>query len=243
MATTTTNTNTGEEASERQRKRAERGLRSTQSVKSDRLPPAPRERKPGLAALAVLLIVGGAALAGLLAIRADERVPVIVASANISAGEQITEAHLGTMAVAADSDSLLIPESQTGQLVGQYATVDIADGQLVDTTMVGGEGLLDEGEVIVGATLAEGRMPGGGLSEGDDVDLIRVVDGEADVLVRDAEVSYAEGGGEGDGFGASGQDVSFILSREQAPEIAAVAAAGELAVIQVTAGPAGSAGE
>lgn len=240
---TTTNTNAGEEASQRQRARTERGLRSTASVKSDRLPPAPRERKPGLAALAVLLIVGGAALAGLLAIRADERVPVIVASTNISAGEQITEAHLRTMAVAADSDSLLIPESQVGQLVGQYATVDITGGQLVDTTMVGGEGLLDEGEVIVGATLAEGRMPGGGLSRGDDVDLIRVVDGEADVLVRDAEVSYAEAGSSDGGFGASGQDVSFIVSREDAPEIAAVAAAGELAVIQVTADPAGSAGE
>ncbi len=235
---TTTNINTGEEASERQRARADRGLRSSASVQSDRLPPAPRERKPGLAALAVLLIVGGAALAGLLAIRADDRVQVLVASENIPAGTQITSDHLGTMAVASESD-LLIPASQVDLLIDQFATVDISEGQLIDTTMTGGEGPLNEGEVIVGATLPEGRMPGDGLSKGDDVDLIRVADGDAEVLVEDARVHYAERD-QGDGFGGSGQDVSFIVNRDAAPEIAAVAAAGELAAIQVSAGLAGS---
>lgn len=38
-----------------------------------------------LAALAVLLIVGGAAAAGLLALRADERVPVLAAAREIAA--------------------------------------------------------------------------------------------------------------------------------------------------------------
>lgn len=239
---TTINTGTGEEASERQRARADRGIRSNASVQSDRLPPAPRERKPGLAALAVLLIVGGAALAGLLAIRADERVPVLVASQNIPAGEQIAAEDLGTMAVASESD-LLIPESAVGDLVGRYATVDVSAGQLIDATMHGGEGLLGEGEVIVGATMPEGRMPGGGLERGDQVDLVRVADGEADVLVRDAEVSYAERGGDDGGFGNSGQDVSFIVSREDGPQVAAIAAAGELSVIRVSANSSSSAGE
>lgn len=239
---TTTNTNTGEEASERQRARADRGLRSTASVQADRLPPAPRERKPGLAALAVLLIVGGAALAGLLAMRADERIDVLVATEAIPAGEQITADALGTTAVATGSDSLLIPESDAEQLLGRYAAVDISEGQLIDTTMSGTEGMLGEDEVFVGATLAEGRMPAGGLVQGHSVDLVRVVDGQAEVLVRDARVSRAESG-DGGGFSGSGQDVSFIVSREDAPEIAAVAAAGELAAIQVTEDLSSAAGE
>ena len=42
------------------------------------VPAPPRRRRPALTALAVLLIVGGAALAGLLAVRMDSREPVLV---------------------------------------------------------------------------------------------------------------------------------------------------------------------
>ena len=58
---------------DRRRAREERGLAPAAS-RGDRLPPPPRERRPALAVLAVLLIVGGAAVAGLLALRADTRV-------------------------------------------------------------------------------------------------------------------------------------------------------------------------
>ena len=53
------------------------------------LPSAPRERRPLLAALAVLLIVGGALLAGLLAMRLDQRAQMLAAKDTIKAGQVI----------------------------------------------------------------------------------------------------------------------------------------------------------
>ena len=74
-----------------------------------------------LAALAVLLIVGGAAAAGLLALRADTRVPVLVAARDIATGEQITAEALSTTPVAAEG-TLLIPANRLDELVGTYAS-------------------------------------------------------------------------------------------------------------------------
>ncbi len=54
-----------------------------------RLPGAPRERKPALAALAMLLILGGALGAGLLVIQGSKRVAAIEISQQIGAGQRI----------------------------------------------------------------------------------------------------------------------------------------------------------
>ena len=62
-------TTTGGTAVERQRQRASRGIGRSAGGPANRLPAPPRQRRPALAAIAVLLIVGGALLAGLLAIR------------------------------------------------------------------------------------------------------------------------------------------------------------------------------
>src|SRR5918998_1807420 len=115
-------TQTTDAANERQRAREQRGIRSNQRVRAEntRLPSPPRQRRPALAALAVLLIVGGAAIAALLAMRVDERTPVLRLAGDVAAGEQITAEHLETTQVAAELDTL-IPESQESQVVGQYA--------------------------------------------------------------------------------------------------------------------------
>src|SRR6266849_3057112 len=54
-----------------------------------RVPRAPRERKPVLAALAVLLILGGALGAGLLVIQGSKRVAAIEISQPVGAGQRI----------------------------------------------------------------------------------------------------------------------------------------------------------
>lgn len=76
--------------------------RGADDRRADRLPPAPRERRPLLAAFAVLLIVGGAAVAGLLALRADTRVPVLVLARDVATGQQITADDLAVTPVASE---------------------------------------------------------------------------------------------------------------------------------------------
>lgn len=190
-----------------------------------------------LAALAVILIVGGAAAAGLLALRGDERVPVLVATHEIPAGSEITTDDLTTVAVAAEGTKL-IPSSQSGLLAGQYAKLTIAEGQLLDTTMVTATAPLQPGLVAVGASLGSGRMPASGLQAGDLVQLVQVADGVGDVLVPDALVSSYHAPESGTA-GASSATVTFIVPSDEGATIAAVAAAGELAVVLVERGTVG----
>jgi len=201
--------------------------------RTDRLPPAPRERRPALAALAVLLIVGGAAVAGLLALRMDTRVQVLVAAGDIAAGEQIEESDLTSTPVGADGVAL-VPADQAAEIVGSYARVSIAAGQLIDTSMLGATGALQPGTVAVGAALDVGRMPASGLQPGDVVQLVQVRDGEGTVVVPDARVSSSySAGADGTGGGAT---VTFIVDVADGPRVAAVAADGSLSVVLVDRG-------
>ena len=56
---------------------------------SRRLPTARRERKPALAAFALLLIIGGALAAGLLVVQSGKRVTAIEISQQVGAGQRI----------------------------------------------------------------------------------------------------------------------------------------------------------
>lgn len=225
MSSSTSRTETGPGG------RTRTGRPSTPTT-GDRLPPPPRERRPLLAAFAVLLIVGGAAVAGLLAVRADSRVPVLVAAEDIPAGEQITADRLRTVAVAAEG-TLLVPADQEQVVVGQYARRPISAGQLLDSTMLTNLSTLSAGRVAVGASLAVGRVPALGLQPGDVVQLVRVVDGQGEVLVPDALVSSAVTAGDS---GASSVVATFIVDEADGPAVAGVGAEGQLAAVLVTRG-------
>ena len=118
---------------------------------------------------------------------------------------------------------------------GRPARTSIAAGQLLDTTMLVDSGPLQPGVVAVGASLAAGRMPASGLETGDVVQLVQVADGEGRILVDDARVGgYREN--ESGGLGSSAATVTFIVPESDGAQVAAVAAAGELAVVLVERG-------
>ncbi len=190
-----------------------------------------------LAALAVLLIVGGAAVAGLLALRADERVPVLVLARPVAAGSQITEDDLRTTPVASE-DTLLVPASQMSEVLGTYARVGLSKDQLLDTSMLSPTGPLQAGLVAVGAELAPGRMPASGLLPGDIVQLVSVAEGAGRVLVDDALVSATRDKSQSANAGSAGSGITatFIVDTKDAPAVAAVGASGDLAVVLVTRG-------
>jgi len=217
---------------ERRRAREARGLAPAGGTATDRLPKAPRERRPLLAVLAVLLIVGGAAIAGLVALRQDSRVPVLMLSHDVAAGQAIAAADLVTTQVASEGITLVSADDRD-QVVGKFARVGLAQGQLLDSKMLTDVSTLREGSVAVGASLGDGRVPASGLQAGDVVQLIRVTDGEGVVLVPDALVSSVR---EGDSSSQAGLVATFIVDAAAGPGVAAVAADGSLAVALVTRG-------
>lgn len=170
MAIRTTTESAGDAVQDRQRARTARGVGGRVAPIATR-PTPPRRRRPAYALLGVLLIVGGAALAGLLALRMDSRDPVLVLSADVPAGTKITTEMLGQTNVATDS-GLVVPVDSLTEVVGTYAKIPLSQGQLLDTTMLVTQNPLEGGTVAeVGVPLVEGRVP----DDLDSGDLVRVV--------------------------------------------------------------------
>lgn len=166
----------GTTVAERQRDRAERGARGTGSPSASlRGAEAPTQRRRGLAALAVLLIVGGALAAGLLAVRMDSRQPVMVAAVDIPPGTRIKADMLREADVASEGLKL-IPANAVGQLftTPTYARSQIRADSLLDANVLTQTDPIAEDRAIVAVPLTEGLVPRGELGSGDLVKVLRV---------------------------------------------------------------------
>lgn len=199
------------------------------AASGERLPHPPRRRSAGLAALAVLLVAGSAAVAGLLALRIDDRVDVLVARTDIAAGTLITESMLAVAPVAAQGVDL-VPAARRSLVVGRYAAVPIPAERLIDVRMVTERSALREGTVAIGIVLVPGMSPAGGLEPGDRV-TVYGTDGEGQVLTRDAVVSSVSRPETGS-FGATSGDpvATLIVPVDAAAAVAAANAAGKAAL-------------
>jgi hypothetical protein len=194
----------------------------------DRLPRPPRRRRPGFAALAVLLVVGAAAAAGLLAVRLDQRVPVLVARRDIDAGHQITRADLAQVKVAT-SDLKLISASQANAVVGHYATQQIPGGRAIDAKMLTRTTPMTPGMVAIGIPLTSSNVPAGGVRPGDRVKVYAVKDGQGKVLTDKAIVysisTKQKGGTFGGGGGGNNVATIIVEDKPDGSLTAAIAAA------------------
>lgn len=208
------------------------------SVRSgDRLPRPPGRRRPGLAVIAVLLIVLGAAIAGLLALRIDERIPVLVARHDISVGKQITAEDLAVARMASE-DVKAIQADRADEVIGRFASQEIASGRLLDAAMLNTSGLLTPGQAAVGIALKPGRFPAGGLKSGDVVQVVRSVDGEGKVIAARAVVGAVNDPAEG-AFGSGGNDttvVTALVDDRLSPDVAAAAMADQLSLVLLRRG-------
>jgi hypothetical protein len=159
-------------------KLAGKGASRTGSAYRAGLPSPPKRRRPALTALAVLLIVGGAALAGLLAVKMDSRVPVLVVNEKISAGELITADKLKSTNVSGDGLTT-IPLDQAKAVVDKlYARQTIYPGQLLQTDLLRKIPPLEDDQAQVGVPLTSGKFPPG-LRSGDAVRLVRIGNAQA----------------------------------------------------------------
>ncbi len=205
---------------------------------SERLPRPPGTRRPGLAVLAVLLIVLGAAVAGLLALRLDERQDVLVARSNITVGQQITADNLAVAKVASDGVAVIAAD-QADQVIGRFASAEIPAGRLIDPGMLATASLLNSDKAAVGIPLSTGRFPAGGLEAGDVVQVVRAVEGEGQEVAGRATVSSvksSEDGVFGSGGGNTSTVVTLIVPRDEAVQVAGAAAADQISLVLLERG-------
>ncbi|MDQ1659971.1 MAG: hypothetical protein QOD41_5054 [Cryptosporangiaceae bacterium] len=143
-----------------------------------RLPSAPRERKPLLATLAVLLIIGGALGSVLLVIRSSHLVSVVGVDRRVAAGSRVPLSAISEVQVAENSDIHYVLWSQRDQLASLYAATDLVQGSLLVGNMLTPTPPATAGQVLAGLSLKAGQYPAG-LREGDLVNAFLVGDDRA----------------------------------------------------------------
>ncbi|WP_330290445.1 hypothetical protein [Streptomyces sp. NBC_00576] len=221
-----------------------------QPMSGERLPAPPRERKPALAALAVLLILVGALGATMLVLRAGDRIEVVKVTKPIPAGGSVSKANTASVLVAADDGIDYIPWEQLTGLMKLKAVSAIPAGVVPVGQMFTGETGLVAGQAIVGLSLKEGQYPST-IKDGDLVAAYRVTStgtgtgsstgsGDASssgagtsLIVDKAKVTKVVKADDSDVISSTNLPVTLTVDSTKAADLAQAAAAGQVALVLI----------
>ncbi|MCX5559846.1 hypothetical protein [Streptomyces sp. NBC_00038] len=219
-----------------------RSAAPVQPAMGERLPAPPRERKPALAALAVLLILVGALGATMLVLRAGDRIEVVQVTGDIQAGQSVGS-NVTSVLVAEDADIHYIPWTQVGALKKLKAKSTIYGGTVVIGDMFTDGQSIAAGKASVGLALKEGQYPAG-LKAGDTVAVYRVGDsgttdsssgttGTSDTLLVDqAKVTFVKTASDST-ISSTNLPVTLTVDSADAAAVAQAATAGEVALVLI----------
>ncbi|MBO2452057.1 hypothetical protein J4573_33565 [Actinomadura barringtoniae] len=214
------------------------------SAGGQRLPTAPRERKPALAALAVLLILGGALTSAYLVMASGQRVSAIRVVQPVAAGQQIPPNALQEVQIG-DTGIEYIRWSARGDVTRTYAAVPLVPGALLTNAMVSRANDASKGRVVIGLALKPGQYPAKGLTTGKHVGLYAVGGTgttnsggprPGTVLSADAIVIGVSGGGNSDRLRGDQTSVDVAVLPAEAPQLTQAASAGGVALALVPEG-------
>jgi Flp pilus assembly protein CpaB len=125
--------------------------------------------------LAVVLIVGGALVAGLLVIQQGHKSGAIEVTQTIGQGQRIPPGALQEIQVTTGLGIDYVPWDEASQVTRTYAATTIPAGTLLTPQMTVATNTLATGLTQVGLALKDGQMPDG-LQIGDRVDVYAVSD-------------------------------------------------------------------
>ncbi|MFJ9901909.1 hypothetical protein ACIRVK_03200 [Streptomyces sp. NPDC101152] len=216
----------------------------------DRLPTPPRERKPALAALAVLLILVGALGATMLVLQAGDRIEVVKVTQKIPAGGSVTNSNVTSVMVAQDSSIHYVPWSQLDSLKRLKAVSTIPAGVVAVGEMFGDQAGVAQGKATVGLSLKAGQYPTG-LQAGDIVAAYRVssdsgsssssnTSGSSPAsagtapIVDQARVSYVQEKKSDDLISSTNLPVTLTVDSSKAAALAQAASNGQVALVLVS---------
>jgi len=220
-----------------------------------RVPSAPRERKPVLAALAVLLILGGALGAGFLVLQSGKRVAAVEISQQIGAGQKIPLSAMQEIQIASGTGLSYVPWNEASQVTQFYAASAIPPGTLLTGAMVVRANEVTTGKYVLGLALKDGQWPVQ-LAIGDHVAIYAVSGAAAGTgcraaggfpLAADAIVLAMGGSGtssSGPSSSSAATDVTVAVSPADAGAVACNASGQNVALALLPAGgqaPAGGA--
>jgi hypothetical protein len=131
------------------------------------LPALRRRRRPAMVALAVALAGTGALVSVATYRHADHGVSVVLVTAPVYAGEQITAADLSQAIVTVSSGIQVVPAAQLRQVVGEIAAVGLRPGTLLAPDDLTTRQPPAPGRQLVPVAVKPALLPASGLSSGD----------------------------------------------------------------------------
>ncbi|WP_328465098.1 hypothetical protein [Streptomyces sp. NBC_00448] len=213
-----------------------------------RLPVAPRERKPALAALAVLLILVGALGATVMVLRAGNKVSVVEVMDDVAVGDKIPASAMQEVMVADGTGVDYIRWDQREQVISQWrAATNLTKGSVLVRSMISqNSNVLAPGKTLVGLSLKAGQFPSGlanGLtvaaylvgndakSSGDSSGATGGTGGGStpisdNLIIKDFKMSNSN-------FGDGGATATVVADAEDAGPLAIASAAGNVSLVLV----------
>ena len=223
-----------------------RSAAPVQPMMGERLPAPPRERKPALAALAVLLILVGALGATMLVLRVGDRIEVVQVTDDIQAGQSVGD-HVKSVLVADDASIHYVKWTQVNGLKKLKAKSPIYAGTVVIGDMFTNTEAIPAGKASVGLALKEGQYPDG-IKSGDTVAVYHVdsdggtggsssgasgTSGSGDTLIV-ARANVTDVKNESDStISSTSLPVTLTVDSDDAAAVAQASAAGEIALVLI----------
>jgi hypothetical protein len=139
-----------------------------------RMPAAPRERRPLLAGLALLLVVGGAAASGYLAYNANQKVAAIEIVTKVVQGQPLTVSDMQEEEISGASPGSYVSWSFRNEVAGNDASTTIPAGTLLVAGMTERPNSQQNNGPQIGLNVKAGQIPAS-LQPGDTVDVVALV--------------------------------------------------------------------
>jgi hypothetical protein len=185
----------------------------------------------------VLLVIGGALAFADASLHLGSREEVLVVSEPLAAGQVITASDLETVRVSTGTGLQVVPVGDEASVVGSPVAVPLVAGSLLTRAELGSTAPVASGSDVVAVGLKAGQYPPD-LAPGDRVQVVPVTSPSSSSLtpagspvsatVLAVEVASVESD--------SPTVFSLQVSRRDADEVAALAAANEASLIQLGSG-------
>jgi hypothetical protein len=177
-----------------------------------RPPTVARERRPALAALALLLIAAGVLASVYLQMQAGNRIGVIELTRQVPQGQQIAASEITEIMVAQDSTINYVTWAERGLLSKYTAQTTLVSGTILIGPMLTTSPAANGNTTTIAVSLHAGQYPPT-VNQGSTVNAYYVGPAQsAPSGSGSAATSGASGSGSGSGTGSANQDVTVPLS-------------------------------
>lgn len=200
------------------------------------LRPTKSRRRPVLIALGIALALLGGVGVWWVTTNLTHTVSVMATTTEVPRGQTITADDLTTIQLAGGQHIDAVPAADASTLIGTTALVDLPAGTLITSKNTGKALPVPTGDSIVGVTLTQAQMPSFNLGAGDSVRVVEtpVKDGDPPAgspKSFDAKVFTTQ-------YDSKNQIwvVDLVVPSGEAPDIAARAATGRVALVVDTTG-------